>query len=94
MLHNVLEKQASEKMLPLSSSDSTIVKTKMNVHGKESFIIPEIPSDESEVEDDKKPKIPGWATTPFLSQSLKTQTAIEADQIFGEVRPLRLEGCL
>lgn len=44
LLQNVLEKQASEKFLPADPS-STIVTTIKNIHGKESFVIPQIPSE-------------------------------------------------
>jgi hypothetical protein len=49
-------------------------------------------SEEEEQREKSKKNIPRWATSPFLSSALKQQALKQPEEIFGNVKPLVLEG--
>ncbi|KAG6842222.1 hypothetical protein C0991_000192 [Blastosporella zonata] len=58
----------------------------------ESIDLPEINSEYSDSDDEDRPKsFPGWAQSPELRQALQLQSTINPDDIFGAIRPLRME---
>ncbi|KAG6813800.1 hypothetical protein H0H92_007212 [Tricholoma furcatifolium] len=58
----------------------------------ESIELPEINSEYSDSDDEDRPKaFPGWAQSPELRQALQLQSTINPDDIFGAIRPLRME---
>ncbi|KAG6911972.1 hypothetical protein DXG01_000220 [Tephrocybe rancida] len=58
----------------------------------ESIELPEINSEYSDSEDEDRPKsFPVWAQSPELKQALQLQSTINPDDIFGAIRPLRME---
>lgn len=60
----------------------------------ESIELPDINSEYSDSEDEDRPRTfdpPGWAQSPELRQALQVQSTINPDDIFGAVRPLRME---
>ena len=60
----------------------------------ESIELPDINSEYSDSDDDDRPRTfdpPGWAQSPELRQALETQSTINPDDIFGAIRPLRME---
>ncbi|KAF8168109.1 hypothetical protein B0H34DRAFT_786336 [Crassisporium funariophilum] len=60
----------------------------------ESIELPDINSEYSDSDDEDRPRAfdpPGWAQSPELRQALEMQSTINPDDIFGAVRPLRME---
>lgn len=60
----------------------------------ESIELPDINSEYSDSEDEDRPRTfdpPGWAQSPELRQALQVQSTINPDDIFGAIRPLRME---
>lgn len=60
----------------------------------ESIELPDINSEYSDSDDEDRPRTfdpPDWAQSPELRQALQMQSTINPDQIFGEIRPLRME---
>lgn len=60
----------------------------------ESIELPDINSEYSDSEDEDRPRTfdpPVWAQSPDLRHALQVQSTINPDDIFGAVRPLRME---
>ncbi|KAF9478526.1 hypothetical protein BDN70DRAFT_40904 [Pholiota conissans] len=60
----------------------------------ENIELPDINSEYSDSEDEDRPRTfdpPDWAQSPELRQALETQSTINPDDIFGAVRPLKME---
>ncbi|KAG1881666.1 hypothetical protein C8R48DRAFT_624029 [Suillus tomentosus] len=60
----------------------------------ESIELPDINSEYSDSEDEDRPRTfdpPDWAQSPELRQALQTQSTVDPDDIFGAIRPLRME---
>jgi hypothetical protein len=60
----------------------------------ESIELPDINSEYSDSEDEDRPRTfdpPEWAQSPELRQALQIQSTINPDDIFGAIRPLRME---
>ncbi|KAG6851067.1 hypothetical protein H0H93_002959 [Arthromyces matolae] len=58
----------------------------------ESIELPDIQSEYSDSEDeDRANGFPDWAQSPELRQALQLQSTINPDEIFGAIRPLRME---
>ncbi|KAG5639237.1 hypothetical protein H0H81_005311 [Sphagnurus paluster] len=58
----------------------------------ESIELPEINSEYSDSDDEDRPKsFPEWAQSPELREALQVQSTINPDDIFGAIRPLRME---
>ncbi|KAF8898754.1 hypothetical protein BD779DRAFT_1781240 [Infundibulicybe gibba] len=60
----------------------------------ESIELPDINSEYSDSEDEDRPRTfdpPDWAQSPDLRQALQMQSTINPDDIFGAIRPLRME---
>jgi hypothetical protein len=60
----------------------------------ESIELPDINSEYSDSEDEDRPRTydpPDWAQSPELRQALEQQSTINPDDIFGAVRPLKME---
>lgn len=60
----------------------------------ESIELPDINSEYSDSDDEDRPRTfdpPEWAQSPELRQALQMQSTINPDEIFGEIRPLRME---
>jgi hypothetical protein len=60
----------------------------------ESIELPDINSEYSDSDDEDRVRTfdpPGWAQSPELRQALEMQSTINPDEIFGAVRPLRME---
>ncbi|KAF8560347.1 hypothetical protein OG21DRAFT_1452349 [Imleria badia] len=60
----------------------------------ESIELPEINSEYSDSEDEDRVRAfdpPGWAQSPELRQALQMQSTVNPDNIFGAIRPLRME---
>ena len=60
----------------------------------ESIELPEINSEYSDSEDEDRVRTfdpPEWAQSPELRQALEVQSTINPDDIFGAVRPLKME---
>ena len=60
----------------------------------ESIELPEINSEYSDSEDEGRVRTfdpPGWAQSPELRQALQMQSTVNPDDIFGTIRPLRME---
>ena len=55
--------------------------------------LPEPNSEYSDSEDESRPRYaaPGWAQSPELAQALQSQATVNPDDIFGAIRPLRME---
>jgi len=84
---------------------SQIVQTQMAARAKaamqaeacipsESIELPEVNSEYSDSEDEGRPRTfnpPEWAQSPELLQALEAQSTINPDDIFGAIRPLRME---
>ncbi|KAJ3564387.1 hypothetical protein NP233_g8329 [Leucocoprinus birnbaumii] len=84
---------------------SQIIQTQMAARAKaamqtdprvpsESIELPEVNSEYSDSEDEDRPRAfdpPEWAQSPELRQALQAQSTINPDNIFGAIRPLRME---
>ncbi|KAI6008196.1 inner centromere protein [Pisolithus orientalis] len=60
----------------------------------ESIELPEINSEYSDSEDENRVRTfdpPDWAQSPELRQALQMQSTVNPDDIFGAIRPLRME---
>ncbi|KAG5647977.1 hypothetical protein DXG03_007011 [Asterophora parasitica] len=58
----------------------------------ESIELPDINSEYSDSDDEDRPKsFPEWAQSPELREALQLQSTINPDDIFGAIRPLRME---
>jgi hypothetical protein len=60
----------------------------------ESIELPDINSEYSDSDDENQPRTfdpPGWAQSPELRQALQMQSTMNPDDIFGAIRPLRME---
>ncbi|KAG1757561.1 hypothetical protein EDB19DRAFT_1657966 [Suillus lakei] len=60
----------------------------------ESIELPDINSEYSDSEDEDRPRTfdpPDWAQSPELRQALQMQSTVDPDDIFGAIRPLRME---
>lgn len=60
----------------------------------ESIELPDINSEYSDSEDEDRPRTfdpPDWAQSPELRQALEIQSTINPDDIFGAVRPIKME---
>jgi len=60
----------------------------------ESIELPEVNSEYSDSEDEDRPRTfnpPEWAQSPELRQALQAQSTINPDEVFGAIRPLRME---
>ncbi|TBU65034.1 hypothetical protein BD310DRAFT_838757 [Dichomitus squalens] len=59
----------------------------------ESIELPDINSEYSDSEDEDRPKrdLPDWAKSPDIAAALQQQSTINPDDIFGQIRPLRME---
>ena len=60
----------------------------------ESIELPDINSEYSDSDDEDRPRTfdpPEWAQSPELRQALEMQSTINPDDIFGAVRPLKME---
>jgi hypothetical protein len=60
----------------------------------ESIELPDINSEYSDSEDEDRQRTfdpPDWAQSPELMQALQQQSTINPDDIFGAIRPLRME---
>ncbi len=84
---------------------SQIVQTQMAARAKaamqteapipsENIELPEVNSEYSDSEDEDRPRSfnpPEWAQSPDLRQALHAQSTINPDDIFGTIRPLKME---
>lgn len=84
---------------------SQIIQTQMSARAKaamqaeplvpsENIELPEVNSEYSDSDDEGRARTfdpPGWAQSPELRQALEAQSTINPDDIFGEIRPLRME---
>lgn len=84
---------------------SQIIQTQMAARAKaamqteplipsENIELPEVNSEYSDSDDEGRARTfdpPGWAQSPELRQALEAQSTINPDDIFGEIRPLRME---
>lgn len=62
--------------------------------GTENIELPDINSEYSDSDDEDRPRTfdpPEWAQSPELRQQLQTLSTINPDDIFGPIRPFRLE---
>ncbi|KAF7320348.1 INCENP-ARK-bind domain-containing protein [Mycena kentingensis (nom. inval.)] len=60
----------------------------------ESIELPDINSEYSDSDDEDRPRTfnpPSWAQSPDLRQALEMQSTINPDDIFGAIRPLKME---
>ncbi|KAJ7092716.1 hypothetical protein C8R44DRAFT_816349 [Mycena epipterygia] len=60
----------------------------------ESIELPDINSEYSDSDDEDRPRTfdpPSWAQSPDLRQALEIQSTINPDDIFGAIRPLRMD---
>lgn len=60
----------------------------------ESIELPDINSEYSDSDDEDRPRTfdpPSWAQSPDLRQALEVQSTINPDDIFGAVRPLKMD---
>jgi hypothetical protein len=60
----------------------------------ESIELPDINSEYSDSEDEERPRTfdpPNWAQSPELRHALQQQSTVNPDDIFGPIRPLRME---
>ncbi|KAJ7786297.1 hypothetical protein B0H16DRAFT_26347 [Mycena metata] len=60
----------------------------------ESIELPDINSEYSDSDDEDRPRTfdpPSWAQSPDLRQALQMQSTINPDDIFGAIRPLRMD---
>jgi hypothetical protein len=60
----------------------------------ENIELPDINSEYSDSEDEDRPKTfdpPDWAQSPELRQQLQMQSTVNPDEIFGPIKPLRME---
>ncbi|OAX39002.1 hypothetical protein K503DRAFT_769917 [Rhizopogon vinicolor AM-OR11-026] len=60
----------------------------------ESIELPDINSEYSDSEDEDRVRTfdpPNWAQSPELRQALQMQSTVDPDEIFGAIRPLRME---
>ncbi|KAI0778149.1 hypothetical protein BD413DRAFT_100796 [Trametes elegans] len=59
----------------------------------ESIELPEINSEYSDSEEEDRPRrdLPDWAQSPDVAAALQQQSTINPDDIFGQIRPLRME---
>jgi hypothetical protein len=60
----------------------------------ENIELPDINSEYSDSDDENRPRTfdpPGWAQSPELRQALQMQSTMNPDEIFGAIRPLRME---
>lgn len=60
----------------------------------ESIELPEVNSEYSDSDDEDRPRTfnpPEWAQSPELREALQAQSTINPDDIFGAIRPLRME---
>jgi hypothetical protein len=83
---------------PTQSQSATAVVTEAvdspHLIPTEDIELPEINSEYSNSDDESRPHtftLPQWAQSPALRQALQQQSTINPDDIFGEVRPLRME---
>ena len=56
--------------------------------------MPDINSEYSDSEDEDRPNrrnLPDWAKSPDIAEALRQQSAINPDDIFGRIGPLRME---
>ena len=61
---------------------------------RESIELPDIRSEYSDSEDEDRPNrrnLPDWAKSPDIAEALRQQSAINPDDIFGRIGPLRME---
>ncbi|RDB29549.1 hypothetical protein Hypma_015535 [Hypsizygus marmoreus] len=57
----------------------------------ESIELPECHSEYEDSEDEDRGGLPDWAQSPELREALQLQSTINPDDIFGAIRPLRME---
>ncbi|KIY52717.1 hypothetical protein FISHEDRAFT_34724 [Fistulina hepatica ATCC 64428] len=62
-----------------------------NIVTSDSIVLPEINSEYSDSDDEKKPVYDDWTHSPELAKTLAVQSTINPDKIFGAIRPLKME---
>lgn len=88
--------QPSQKIQSLMAArvDAQLKQKTEAVIPSESIELPDINSEYSDSEDEDRPRTfdpPNWAQSPELRQALEMQSGINPDDIFGAVRPLKME---
>ncbi|KAF8905573.1 hypothetical protein CPB84DRAFT_1745501 [Gymnopilus junonius] len=76
------------------SQPSQLVQSQMAALPSESIELPDINSEYSDSDDEDRVRTfdpPDWAQSPELRQALEMQSTINPDDIFGAVRPLKME---
>ncbi|EGO30557.1 hypothetical protein SERLADRAFT_375774 [Serpula lacrymans var. lacrymans S7.9] len=64
------------------------------VVSSENIELPDINSEYSDSDDEDRPRsfdLPEWAHTPELNEALQVQSRLNPDDVFGVIRPLRME---
>lgn len=67
---------------------------KQHLVGTENIELPDINSEYSDSDDEDRPRTfdpPNWAQSPELRQQLQTLSTINPDDVFGPIRPFKLE---
>ncbi|KAF8213059.1 hypothetical protein K438DRAFT_1803337 [Mycena galopus ATCC 62051] len=92
------EDDISQPSLILQSQMAARAKAQMQAAAplipSESIELPDINSEYSDSDDEDRPRAfdpPSWAQDPVLQQALQVQSTINPDDIFGAVRPLKME---
>lgn len=98
---NVYDDDVSQPSQVVQSQMAARAKAQINAAKKvepaipsESIELPDINSEYSDSEDEDRVRTfdpPEWAQSPELRQALEMQSTINPDDIFGAVRPLRME---
>lgn len=88
--------QPSQKIQSLMAArvDAQLKQKAEPVVPSESIELPDINSEYSDSDDEDRPRTfdpPNWAQSPELRQALEMQSGINPDDIFGAVRPLKME---
>lgn len=97
----VVDDEVSQPSMLVQSQMAARVKAQMDTVKRvepaipsESIELPEINSEYSDSEDEDRVRTfdpPEWAQSPELRQALEVQSTINPDDIFGAVRPLKME---
>ncbi|KIJ25704.1 hypothetical protein M422DRAFT_193160 [Sphaerobolus stellatus SS14] len=74
--------------------DAQILQAKQAEVASESIELPDINSEYSDSDDEDRPRTfdpPDWAQSPVLKQALVDQSKLNPDDIFGPIKPLKME---
>lgn len=95
---NILDDDISQPSHQLQSQMAARAKAQIQAAKQqleaESIELPDINSEYSDSEDEDRPKTfdpPDWAQSPELRQQLQLQSTVNPDEIFGPIKPLRME---